>query len=227
MSREIVTQRQGALEGQELQALRSKVAEHFSIRPKVSYKTVYKRDKYGAVIGQDVVTVDEGLQIFEKKQPSAVLVAQMAMKAHPMSIGKHFTRLSHHKRFTHGSAAFDQVLYDLMEFLKDVSEMAIVQAVDEYILDNSSPYFPDTATLVARIRTFDDQIKWALDASKRKVVGEDTKKASEAIQRAPQAKKTTKQKRRVSRLIKISAKTVKTRWEKLFIELYPKHAKGV
>lgn len=196
--------RPAALAPADFAKLQAKASEALSFRPRP--RVVMKRDEYGDM---KEVRDDFGEEVFPKGgEIDPRLVESLTRPTTPRYTVIHLTRLAGHLPFGRGAASFGQVVEDIARDLEGVSEFAIVRACEHFRADESLKFFPPTAAILRYVRDLDYSLK-----------NLKTKKPKTAATPAPEAPvKTTKDKVRVARIVKIGLKAEarRTPWERKF-----------
>jgi hypothetical protein len=151
------------LEPAALDKLEEIAAKHFVVREKTVQKRVPVTDDLGNVYRWEFDLVPEGVEIFIHGEPDQKLLDAVNRPATKPLIMAHLSKLSAHKRYTQGEAGLQIVITDIASHLEGVSEYALVKVLRDLQLD-PSPFWPDTGTIVARVRDFSDQLRWATES---------------------------------------------------------------
>lgn len=203
--------RENALSDEEYAKLDDLAIEKLSIKPKFIRVVKTKTNEYGETV-EYADWVESGYEIFPRGEVPERLLESLQRQTRPKNIALHLHRLAAHKRWGNDKTTWAIVVEDLCNDMASLSEYAIIKACEKFRHDTSNQFFPDTAKLLAEVKSID----WSL----RHVSSADSyvKKERQAPVVVPE--KTTKSQRMVGKIVRIGMKDKAkwTKWETRFMD---------
>lgn len=218
---QIVVHRDKPLADETYAKLDTKALEVISFRERIMEKTKFQIDEYGDRVPQRQY-VFCGYELFTKGDVSPQLVESLQRPAPKQHIAYHMARLAAHKPYGQGPAGFGIVTEDVSRILDGKSEYAVIKACEYFIKDRSTRFFPDSGDFIELVASIDFSLKNLHKTQPGYKPEPQPAKVSYVLNRS------NKQKRRVAKLVRLACvpKDKLSKWEKLFLELLKKHAKG-
>jgi hypothetical protein len=220
MTNNLTVYRDRHLSEAEYASLENAADKFFSFRERVIDRVVWSEDEYGDRVQRRDQEL-AGIEVFAKGPVNKGLLESMCRPARPAHAVMHLTRLSIHLPYGRGADQFGLLVEDIARDLTGVSEYAIIKTCERFRLDPDLTFFPASALIVKYARDLD----WSLKNIEKPAEPAPAPKAAPA---PANVKRTSQQKRRVARLLRLMGKPQGkwSRWERRFFDGFNKHAKG-